>query len=107
MPAITEVSTRHDLNRFIRLPHELHAGDPTFVPPLLVAERERLTATKNPFYRHARVSLFLAREGHRVVGRIAAIDDDNHNRTHRDNGGGPGARSGTRSRPRSGQSDAQ
>ena len=40
---------------------------------------------KNPFYEHARVDFFLAERDGEVVGRVAAIDDDNHNRTHGDN----------------------
>jgi GNAT superfamily N-acetyltransferase len=55
------------------------------VPPLLIAEREQFDREKNPFYEHARVEFFLARRAGEVVGRIAAIDDDNHNETHDDN----------------------
>ena len=43
-----------------------------------------LDPAKNPFWKHARRTLFLARRGDRVVGRIAAIADDEHNRVHAD-----------------------
>jgi hypothetical protein len=37
---------------------------------------------KNPFWKHAKRRLFLARRGGKCVGRIAAIVDDAHNRVH-------------------------
>src|SRR5262245_27084786 len=50
-----------------------------------MAERERLTPRKNPFFAHADVELFLAWRGNRIAGRIAAIDDRLHNERHGDN----------------------
>ena len=41
-----------------------------------------LDAAKNPFWKHAKRELFLARRDGKVVGRIAAIVDDEHNRVH-------------------------
>ena len=37
---------------------------------------------KNPFWKHAQRTLFLARREGKVVGRIAAIVDEEHNRVH-------------------------
>jgi hypothetical protein len=74
-----------DLKRFIGYPFVRYRGDPHWVPPLLISERQKFDPKKNPFYEHARVDLFLAERDGEVVGRIAAIDDDNHNRTHGDN----------------------
>ena len=48
-------------------------------------ERRKLIDTrKNPFYRHAERELFLAERDGRVVGRIGAIVNHNHNRHHND-----------------------
>jgi len=82
---ISRVSGKRDLERFIGYPYALYKNDPHWVPPLLMSERERFDPNKNPFYQHAVVDLFLAERGGRVVGRVAAIDDDNHNATHGDN----------------------
>ena len=82
---VRAVGSRADLKRFIRYPFARYQDDPRWVPPLLLAEREQFDPRKNPFYEHARVDLFLAERGGEVVGRVAAIDDDNHNRTHGDN----------------------
>ena len=60
------------------------AGDPDWVPPLRSDVRWMLDEAKNPFWKHARRRLFLARRDGRVVGRIAAIADDEHNRVHAD-----------------------
>jgi GNAT superfamily N-acetyltransferase len=74
-----------ELRSFIRYPFARYRNDPHWVPPLLIAEREQFDREKNPFYEHGRVELFLARRAGGVVGRVAAIDDDNHNETHDDN----------------------
>ena len=76
---------RSDLKRFIKYPFVRYRQDPYWVPPLLIGEWEKFNPKKNPFYQHARVELFLAERNGEVVGRIAAIDDDNHNETHGDN----------------------
>ncbi|HLV60985.1 MAG TPA: hypothetical protein VKY51_06230 [Fredinandcohnia sp.] len=76
------VTTPEDLDTFIRLPERLYAGDPNFVPPLYMERRDFLDPKKNPFFEHADVALFLAREGNRVVGRIAASIDRNYNAFH-------------------------
>jgi GNAT superfamily N-acetyltransferase len=85
VPDVRAVDSRAGLNRFLRYPFERYRDDPHWVPPLLIDERRKFDPRKNPFYRHARVDLFLAGRDGRVVGRVAAIDDDNHNATHDDN----------------------
>src|SRR5215216_7288963 len=82
---VQTVESHADLRRFIKYPFVKYRDDPHWVPPLLIAEREKFNPKKNPFYQHARVVLFLAYKAGEVVGRVAAIDDDNHNRTHGDN----------------------
>ena len=76
---------RRGIRRFVDYAYDRNAGDPHWVPPLRMAEHERLTPAKNPFFAHADVELFLAWRGDRVAGRIAAIDDRLHNDTHGDN----------------------
>src|SRR6266851_2421015 len=85
LTAIRPVSGRRDFRRFIDYAYERNAGDPHWVPPLRLAEHERLTPKKNPFFAHADVELLLAGRGGTIVGRIAAIDDRLHNETHHDN----------------------
>ena len=82
--SVAEASSRRDLAEFVELPYRLFASEPDWVPPLRSDVRWVLDPAKNPFWRHARRTLFLARRGGRVVGRVAAIADDEHNRVHGD-----------------------
>lgn len=82
MPAvIPAVSTRHR-RQFVELPYAMYAGDPRFVPPLRRDERRRFDPAHNPFLEHAEIVQWLAVDGDRVVGRIAAIDDRLHDEVH-------------------------
>ena len=82
---VRRVQGRREFSRFIDYAYDRNASDPHWVPPLRIAERERLTPRQNPFFAHADVELFLAWRGDRVCGRIAAIDDALHRQTHDDN----------------------
>ena len=82
---VRRVRGRREFSRFVDYAYDRNASDPHWVPPLRIAERERLTPRKNPFFAHADAELFLAWRGNRIVGRIAAIDDRLHNERHGDN----------------------
>lgn len=82
--SVERVVGRRAREAFIRLPWTLHRADPHWVPPLLMERRETLDPSRNPFFRHGDMALFLARRGNEVVGRIAAIRNDLHNETHQD-----------------------
>ena len=84
---VTPVSGRRDLNAFIKLPFRLYEDDPNWVPPLLYLERQRFAPKTNPFLQHADHQLFLARRDGKVVGRISAQVDHEHNRFHQDRTG--------------------
>jgi len=73
---IVPVSGKRDLNAFIECAYQLNAGDPNWVPPMRADMVELLTPGKNPFHEHAKVQLFLARRGGKVVGRISAHYDE-------------------------------
>ena len=85
---VDRVSGRADLAAFVNLPFILYRNDPNWVPPLKADVRKLLDSEKHPFYdggREAEIELFLARDGRRVVGRIAAILNHAHNRAHEEN----------------------
>ena len=84
MVSVSGVRSGADLRAFIDLPFRIYRGDPNWVPPLKSDVREILDENKNPFWKHARRTLLLAWNEGRVVGRIAAITDDEHNRIHSD-----------------------
>ena len=72
---IVAVEGRALLDRFIRLPETLYAGDPCFIPPLHDERRDALSPGKNPFFAHAEAAFWLALRGGRDVGRISAQVD--------------------------------
>jgi len=78
------VTDGRDLERFIAFPYEHYRGDPLWVPQLRMDVRTLLSPKKNPFFQHATLQAFLARADGRLVGRIAAIKNDAHNREHGD-----------------------
>lgn len=73
-----------DLNDFMRVPFGVYASDPRWVPPLDLMVRDQLTPGKNPFFEHAQVALFTARKAGRLVGRISAQIDAEHQRRWND-----------------------
>jgi hypothetical protein len=48
--SIKEVSSKKDIETFIRLPWSIYRDDPAWVPPLLLERREFLNPSKNPFF---------------------------------------------------------
>ncbi len=72
---ILPVGSPAELDRFIKLPARLYAGDPAFVAPLVMERREALSPTKNPYFAHAETQFWLARRDGRDVGRISAQID--------------------------------
>jgi hypothetical protein len=81
---IVPVDSPRRRRQFVELPYEMHAGARHFVPPLRRDEHRRFDRRHNPFLDHADISCWLALDGDRVVGRIAAIDDRLHNDVHRE-----------------------
>ncbi|MBP6224502.1 MAG: dATP pyrophosphohydrolase [Rhizobacter sp.] len=72
---ILPVGSPAELDRFIKLPARLYAGDPAFVAPLMMERREALSPSKNPYFAHAETQFWLARRDGRDVGRISAQID--------------------------------
>ncbi|MGH7554683.1 MAG: N-acetyltransferase [Longimicrobiales bacterium] len=84
---VRRVDGRRDLRAFIRLPWQIYADDPMWVPPLLHDVHTLLDRRKHPFHQHADVEYFLAWRGSQVVGRIAAIVNRQHVDFHGENAG--------------------
>ncbi len=73
-----------NLMQFIKLPWKIYKKDPYWVPHLFMDRKKILDKEKNPFFKHAEAEYFLARRNGEVVGRIAAIKNDLHNKHHND-----------------------
>ena len=72
---IIQVQTPEDLKEFIELPYQLYKDDPVWVPPLRSEQEAQFVPAKNPMLDHCTYTLFLAKEGDRVTGRISAFLD--------------------------------
>ncbi len=77
---VTPVTSRAQQNHFINFAWKHYAGDPQWVPPLLMEHKKLLGYKHHPFYDDGEIQTFLATRDGQVVGRIAAIVNNAHNR---------------------------
>ena len=77
MVEIKKVDTKNYLKKFIDFPHDLYANDPNYVPELFRSQKD-LLSKRNPFYKHSKADLFLGYKDNQIVGRIAAIRNNNY-----------------------------
>ena len=71
-------SNAKELERFIDFPHDLYADDPFYVPMVFIEQEALLNPKKSPFFQHSTADYFLAKQNGKIVGRIAAIRNNNH-----------------------------
>lgn len=82
---ISLVQTKSELMQFIKCQWQFYKNDPYWVPPLIMDRKKILNKEKNPFFQHAEADYFLAKRDGKIVGRIAAIKNDLHNKYHNEN----------------------
>jgi len=85
MKIIEKVNSKKSLRLFIDFPHDLYKDDPNYVPELFIAQKDLLTT--HPFHKHSQLQTFLACDGEKIIGRIAAILNNNHNNFNKVNDG--------------------
>ncbi len=81
------VTTRKQQQQFMQFAWDHYAGDPNWVPPLRMHQKEMLNFKPHPFYENAVIQSFLAMRGNKMVGRIAAVIDHGHNLQHKEKRG--------------------
>ncbi len=86
MTEVIEVTSTRDLNDFIRFPLTMYSEDSLFVPPLIRQMRKHFSM-RNPFFQHARVKFFLARQHGNVRGRVVSIVNKRHVEFHAEKAG--------------------
>lgn len=79
MVEVKPVQSGKEMGQFIDFPHDLYKDDPCYVPELFIAQRDLFTPGKHPFHTHSSLQLFLAWRKGKIVGRIAAIQNNSHN----------------------------
>lgn len=87
MISVKRVESRADWRGFLRFPWKVYRDYPAWVPPLLSQQKKQLLPESGMFFNDGKGSTaayFLACRDGEVVGRIAAIANENHRKTHRD-----------------------
>ena len=83
---ITQVKGRRGTARFVDAAWRVHDQPVSsgWIPPLRAVVRDGLDQRGNPFYLRADRALFIAKRDGRAVGRVAAIENREHNDHHDD-----------------------
>ncbi len=81
---IEKLQGKSDTKKFIKCQKQFYVNEPNFVTPLMLDQMDALDTEKNPFYKHSKIQLFIAKNDNKIVGRIAAIVNDLHNEIHKD-----------------------
>lgn len=81
------VRTKGEREQFLRVPWAIYRGEPAWVPPLLMDQRELTDPKRGPFFRESAGEFFVARRGGEAVGRIAAFENRPHLQAHQDGAG--------------------
>jgi hypothetical protein len=82
---ILDVEGKSQKKRFVKSLWNFYKGDKNFVAPLISDRMKLIDTEKNPFYQHSEIKLWTAESNGEVIGRIAAITNENHNIQHKDN----------------------
>lgn len=77
-------NTKSDQKKFVKAQWNFYKNDKNWVPPIIYDRMKLLDTEKNPFYQHSEIQLFLAYRDNEIIGRIAAITNENHNKIHND-----------------------
>ncbi len=86
MVNILEVKDKKGIKRFVKVAFDIYRDDPFYSPELIRDQVEHLSE-RNPFVKLARVRYFIATDGKRDLGRVAAIVNPLHNEFHKDRTG--------------------
>src|SRR5688572_20360386 len=83
MPLVIKpVETSRERKQFLHLPWEFYRGDENWIPPLRMNQNELVGYKHHPFYDDAEGQTFLALKDGKPAGRVMAIVNHAHNRTH-------------------------
>ena len=75
--SLSEVQLGKSINQLINVPWEIYKEDPNWVPPLKISVKD-LFSPKHPFFETSVIKCWVAKKGHKAVGRIVAIINRAH-----------------------------
>ncbi|THD67819.1 GTP cyclohydrolase [Robertkochia marina] len=70
---VKEITSRKDLEKFVKFPFSLYKNSPYWVPPIIKEEVDNFDPEKNPAYQEADAWFYMAYKQGKPVGRIAVI----------------------------------
>lgn len=73
MITVKKITSKKELKQFVTFPFQLYKDCSYWVPPLIKDELETFDTAKNPVFKNAEASYFLAFIGGKIVGRISVI----------------------------------
>ena len=73
MIEIRKAKSKDDFLEFVTFPFKLYSGNKYWVPPITKEELEVIDEKKNPVFKNADASFFLAYKNNKLVGRVAAM----------------------------------
>lgn len=84
---VRAVRTWRERRAFLHLPWKIYRGDPYWIPPLRMNQREMVNYKHHPFYDENEIQTFLATIHGEPVGRIAALTNMGHVRRYNEQRG--------------------
>lgn len=73
MITVKQAITKKELKAFVKFPFSLYKDSKYWVPPIINQELETFDKKKNPIFKDAEATFFLAYKNGEIVGRVAAI----------------------------------
>lgn len=73
MIEVKVVSTKKELEQFVKFQFEIFKNNDFWVPPLIFDEMDTFDKSKNPTLKNCDIRLLLAYKNHKIVGRVAAV----------------------------------
>ncbi|MEH6706211.1 MULTISPECIES: GTP cyclohydrolase [Galbibacter] len=73
MIEVKEVTTKKELEQFVKFPFSLYKKSKNWVPPIIKEELNNFDKDQNPAFKDARAWFLLAYKNNKIVGRVCAI----------------------------------
>lgn len=84
---IRQIDSSSGIREWLEVPRVVFAGDPNWIPPLNLAERQRISPRHSPFFAFGEAAFFVALRDGRPVGRISAQINRRHLEHYKDDTG--------------------
>lgn len=81
------VKSETEKMHFIKFPWQIYKNYTNWVPPLIFNVKNNLDKINNPFYKHSKMEMWIAKKNGKIAGRIAGIINDNHNKKYNEKTG--------------------